>query len=188
MGIPAESFREDEMLIQQCLNGEQEAWSKLIRKYAKLIFSIPIKRGLGEEDAADIFQSVCLSLLASLGSLREPRSLAAWLIQTTARACNRVQVHQKKWRTMEVERDSAATDDVPDETLAQLEREQLLREAVNELSPECRKLIELLFFKDPPIPYETAAAQLGLAKGSIGATRMRCLEKLRRSLDEQGFK
>jgi RNA polymerase sigma factor (sigma-70 family) len=187
MGGRTENFLEDEILIRECLSGDREAWSKLITKYANLIFSIPVKRGLSEDDAADIFQSVCLSLLASLGTLREPRSLAAWLIQTTAHECNRVYVHQQKWTAVDLEKNRVATQDIPHDTVAQLEREQILRQAVRELSPECRKLIELLFFHDPPIPYATAAAELGLATGSIGATRMRCLEKLRRSLDEQGF-
>ncbi|MBV9268318.1 MAG: sigma-70 family RNA polymerase sigma factor [Acidobacteriaceae bacterium] len=188
--VPAseESFHEDEALIRRCLAGDENAWSQLIKKYANLIFSIPIKRGLSQEDAADVFQTVCAALFASLANLREPRALAAWLIQTTARACERSQFHTQKWTSIESEQEADIDSrHVPDELIAQLEREQAVRETVNALSAECRKLIHLLFYSDPPIPYERAAAELGLAKGSMGATRMRCLEKLRKSLDERGF-
>jgi DNA-directed RNA polymerase specialized sigma24 family protein len=59
---------------------------------------------------------------------------------------------------------------------------------IAEASPECRRLIDLLFFTNPPLRYEQAAARLGFAKGSIGATRMRCLEKMRSSLQKKGFR
>jgi DNA-directed RNA polymerase specialized sigma24 family protein len=80
-----------------------------------------------------------------------------------------------------------AASDLPNEIVQQLEREQMVRAAVNEMSAECRQLINLLFFANPPVRYEAAAAALGLAKGSMGATRMRCLEKLRQSLEAKGF-
>jgi DNA-directed RNA polymerase specialized sigma24 family protein len=63
-----------------------------------------------------------------------------------------------------------------------------LREAVARLSPRCRELIRLLFFEIPARPYEEVARHLGLAKGSIGFIRMRCLERLRRLLEEKGFR
>ncbi len=183
-------FEGDEVLVQQCLLGNEKAWSSLLDKYANLIYSIPIKRGFSQEDAADIFQSVCLTLLRELSKLRQPRALAAWLIQLTAHTCTRWKNRESKYSDAEVDEQSAGAERsrLPDELFRQLEREQMLREAVNELAVECRQLIDLLFFTNPPVPYEAAAAVLGLAKGSIGATRMRCLEKLRRSLDEKGFR
>src|SRR5215472_1988114 len=36
----------DNGLIQSCLKGSEHAWSRLIEKYKRLIFSIPIKGGL----------------------------------------------------------------------------------------------------------------------------------------------
>jgi RNA polymerase sigma factor (sigma-70 family) len=183
-----EGFETDEALIQECLLGNQKAWTILIDKYANLIFSIPIKRGFSRDDAADIFQTVCLTLLRDLSQLRQPAALTAWLIRLTARTCNRWTNRQHRYAEAELhEETSAAQNELPYEVVQQLEREQMLREAVSELAIECRQLIDLLFFTAPPMPYEAAAAALGLAKGSIGATRMRCLEKLRRVLEEKGF-
>jgi DNA-directed RNA polymerase specialized sigma24 family protein len=47
--------------------------------------------------------------------------------------------------------------------------------------------VELLFFETPARPYAEVAAELGLALGSIGFTRQKCIERLRRNLDELGF-
>ncbi len=53
--------RTDEQLVQDSLDGNQEAWSELIDKSKNLIFSVPIKFGFSRDEAADIFQDVCLS-------------------------------------------------------------------------------------------------------------------------------
>ena len=63
----------------------------------------------------------------------------------------------------------------------------MLREAMTVLTPQCRRLVELLFFETPARPYSEVAAELGLAVGSIGFTRQKCLERLRARLDELGF-
>src|SRR6202051_1625219 len=76
----------DERLIDGCLKGNPEAWSALIDKYKNLIYSIPIKLGM-YQDAADIFQSVCVDLLSELPRLREHRALPKWLMQTCYHKC-----------------------------------------------------------------------------------------------------
>src|SRR5687768_7048144 len=76
-------------LVAACLTGDQNAWSALIDRYKRLIYSIPVKQGMSADDAADIFQSVCLDLVAELGRVREPEALPQWLIQTTIRKCQR---------------------------------------------------------------------------------------------------
>ena len=185
IGDSVKSFEEDEWLVQECLLGNEKAWTSLISKYANLIFSIPLKRGFSQEDAADIFQSVCLTLLRELPTLRQPRALAAWLVRLTTHSCTR---QRRRYAAGDVDEQTKAAAELPDELLQQLEREQMLRQAVSELEVECRQLVDLLFFTDPPVRYEAAATALGLATGSMGATRMRCLEKLRRSLEEKGFR
>jgi RNA polymerase sigma factor (sigma-70 family) len=179
-------YPEDKDLVQRCLTGDERAWSALIDKYKNLIFSIPVKLGFDPEHAADVFQSVCLSLLRELPQLREPRALPTWLIRMTARKCFRWEQEQRRYTGMDSNWDAPdETRTLPETLMQELEREQIVREAVNGLSGECRRLIELLFFSSPPIPYEEAARRLSLATGSIGATRMRCLDKLRRTLERR---
>ena len=75
----------------------------------------------------------------------------------------------------------------PVETLEQLEQEQIVREVVAKLAPRHRELVQLLFFEQPPLPYAEIARRMGLATGSIGFIRGRCLDKLRTALVEFGF-
>ncbi len=81
---------DDTRLVKECLGGNQEAWSSLVDKYKALIYSIPVKYGLPPQEAADVFQSTCLELLARLPELREPRALPKWLMQVAHHECYRL--------------------------------------------------------------------------------------------------
>jgi RNA polymerase sigma factor (sigma-70 family) len=178
----------DERLIQQCLQGNQDAWSALIDKYKNLIYSIPIKLGM-HQDAADIFQAVCLDLLSELPRLREHRALPKWLMQTCYHKCLRW--HRTASRHAELDPVQAENQQdsgsLPEHMLLQLEKEQLLREVIAEIPSRCGQMIHMLFFEIPPRPYEAIARQLRLAIGSIGFIRGRCLARVRKHLEMRGF-
>jgi RNA polymerase sigma factor (sigma-70 family) len=183
----------DEQLIGRCLKGDQEAWSALIDKYKNLIYSIPIKLGM-HQDAGDIFQSVCVDLLSELPRLREHRALPKWLMQTCYHKCLRYQRATDRLVELAPEgTDSNAAppansaDDLPEHLMMQLEQEQILRDAISELPEKCERMVRLLFFENPPRPYENIAEELGMATGSIGAIRGRCLAYLRKHLEKRGF-
>jgi RNA polymerase sigma factor (sigma-70 family) len=183
----------DERLIGRCLKGDQEAWSALIDKYKNLIYSIPIKLGM-YQDAGDIFQSVCVDLLSELPRLREHRALPKWLMQTCyhkclhyQRAADRLVELAPEGTDSDAASPASSADDLPEYMLVQLEQEQILRDAVSELPEKCERMVRLLFFEFPPRPYENIAEELGMATGSIGAIRGRCLAHLRKQLQKRGF-
>ena len=183
----------DERLIGRCLKGDQEAWSALIDKYKNLIYSIPIKLGM-YQDAGDIFQSVCVDLLSELPRLREHRALPKWLMQTCYHKCLHYQRAAERLVELAPEgtdsdaaSPASSADDLPEHMLVQLEQEQILRDAILELPEKCERMVRLLFFENPPRPYENIAEELGMATGSIGAIRGRCLAYLRKHLEKRGF-
>lgn len=179
----------DTRLVQECLAGNEEAWSSLIGKYKALIYSIPVKYGLPKHEAADVFQSTCMELLARLPELREPRALPKWLMQVAHHQCYRWKRQQQRIISRDAEPDlpEPETPAIAEGLVRQTQEEQMLREALAVLAPRCRRLIELLFFESPPRPYVEIAAEMGLAVGSIGFTRQKCIERLRRQLDKMGF-
>ncbi|HLJ88596.1 MAG TPA: sigma-70 family RNA polymerase sigma factor [Candidatus Angelobacter sp.] len=187
IAAPATSA-EDERLVQECLNGDEQAWDRLIDKYKRLIFSVPIKYGLNPEDAADIFQSVCIDLFSNLSKVRKIESLRSWLITVATHKC----FHWKKQQRQDVELDAmereiaeeiAATPQV----LQEIQEEQAVRDAIVQLPPRCAEMVRMLFFEQPPVPYADVAKRLGLATGSIGFIRGRCLTRLQKILVELGF-
>ena len=180
----------DERLVSECLKGNQEAWSALIDKYKNLIYSIPIKLRM-YEDAADIFQAVCIDLLAGLPNLRDPKALPKWLMQACYHKCLQYRRRSEKHTSLTndggEELQLISEDPLPERMLAELEKEQIVRDAIVELNPRCEQMVRMLFFENPPRPYEEVARELKLATGSIGFIRGRCLQKLRKHLEKMGF-
>jgi RNA polymerase sigma factor (sigma-70 family) len=117
--------------------------------------------------------------------------LHPWLIRVTVRKCHRFSTDRRD------RAEDSMVDDQLDELpgisdpaafLAELDREQILRVAMDQLPPRCRQVIQLLFFEEPRLSYQAVASRLGLSENSIGFTRERCLNSLRRILAEMGYR
>jgi RNA polymerase sigma factor (sigma-70 family) len=188
-GKPATPKWNDTRLVKECLHGNEEAWSLLIDKYKALIYSIPVKYGLPSQEAADVFQATCAELLLRLPELREPRALPKWLMQVAHHECYRWKRQQQRMVSRDADPDlpEPETPPIAESVIQQTQEEQMLREAMSSLTPQCRRLVELLFFETPARSYADVAKELGLAVGSIGFTRQKCMDRLRRQLDALGF-
>jgi len=185
----------DARLVRECLQGDDEAWAALLEKYKRLIYSIPIKYGFSPDAASDVFQEICVELLTELPKLREPRALPKWLMQVTAHKCAHIREReQRRPGGAPADADPGALEGVSDahrltdQILLDVERDQALRDALEALSPRCRRLVEMLFFETPSRPYKQIAEELEIACGSIGFIRGRCLERLRANLHKSGFR
>ena len=164
----------DTRLVKECLAGNHEAWSALIDKYKRLIYSIPVKYGFSADDASDIFQAVCLELLSELPKLRKAEALPKWIMQITSHKCfhrrreHHPAVSKEGFRVVE-----AATPAQVETILREAEEEQQLRRVISELPPRCRQLVEMLFYEEPCRSYRDIAAALGIATAqsasSVGA-------------------
>ncbi len=177
----------DADLLRACRRGDQDAWTTLVNRYQRLIYTIPRRAGLDEDQAAEVFQEVFTTLFEKLADIEQPERLQAWLV-TTAR--------RKTWRLISRERNLQRFDDddseegesainqladdapLPDEVLLKLEEQHRVRTCVAALEERCRKLLTLLFYTSEPPSYAEIAAQTGVSEGSIGPTRARCLQKL----------
>lgn len=179
----------DARLVRECVNGNEQAWSALIDKYKNLIYSIPVKYGFSPDAASDVFQGVCVELLAELPKIRKPAALPKWIMQVTAHKC----FHEKRLRLRTDQLDdthTSKTESVAPEiegVLREAQEEQYLRQAMGKLAPRCQELVRMLFFEEPAREYRDIAKSLGIAVGSIGFIRQRCLDKLRRHLADAGF-
>ncbi|HEU5459988.1 MAG TPA: sigma-70 family RNA polymerase sigma factor [Pyrinomonadaceae bacterium] len=179
-------------LVLDCRRGDQLAWDKLIRRYQRLIYAIPLRAGLDEDQAAEIFQDVFTTLFQKLNDLEQPEKLHAWLVTTTRRktlhAISKAQARQQSHVNTDDDpyvaisiRDEAP---LPDEQLLMLEEQHRIRTALSALDERCKTLLEMLFYLSDPPSYADIATSLGLPEGSIGPTRARCLAKLLRMLKQ----
>ena len=74
--------RSDAELIQACRDGSQAAWDDMVGRYQRLIYAIPRRAGLSDEQAADIFQEVFLTLFEKLDEIEQPEKIRSWIVTT----------------------------------------------------------------------------------------------------------
>ncbi len=172
-------------LVTRASGGDQAAWNALVERYAPLVWSICLKYRLDRADIDDVGQSVWLLLVENIGRLREPAALPGWLATTVHRECLRVLRAAQRQRGQtelpqagELPADPAAATIEQEVLMAELDA--ALRAAFAELPRGCRDLLSMLI-SDPAPAYTEISATLGLAVGSIGPQRARCLARLRRS-------
>ncbi len=172
----------DTALIDACLAGDEEAWRALVERYSRLIYTIPLRFGFSRPVADEVFQETCLVLLEKLDSVRNRERLSAWLVTVTRRAC--IQRWRQRRSVQEVgllEADGPLDQELEDD-IVRVERQHLLRRSLQRLGRRCKQLIDALFYETPRPSYEEIAERLEMPVGSIGPTRARCLDKLRRQL------
>jgi RNA polymerase sigma factor (sigma-70 family) len=173
-------------LVLACRRGDQLAWETLVRRYQRLIYAIPLRAGLTEDQAAEIFQDVFTTFFEKLHDIKEPEKLQAWLVTTARRKTLRAmsKAHVRGRSEVEPGDDARAAVTIrdeaplPDEQLVILEEQHRIRTAMSLLDERCRTLLELLFYAPEPPSYAEIASTLGIPEGSIGPTRARCLGKL----------
>lgn len=183
----------DEPLIERCRAGESGAWATLVRRYQRLVYTVALRAGLPEAAAADVFQTTFTRLFEHLTRIEDASRVRAWLV-TTAKRESLAAVAQMR-RRVDIgqpgdgdEEGDDGLDRLPDpapladERLSELQQHDRLRQAVARLDPRARAFVEFVFLQDEPPSYGEIAARLGIAEGSIGPTRMRCLDKLRKLL------
>lgn len=188
---------DDEALLAQCRAGRQAAWSTLVRRYQRLVYTVPRRAGLDDGAAADVFQTTFARLVEHLDRIEDAARVRAWLVTTAKRESLRLLEQARRVVDLAPAggRDEAddggedpldrlpADDPLPEELLSELQQHDRLRRAVDRLEPRARAFVELVFLHEPPLTYAEIAARLGIAEGSIGPTRARCLAKLRTLLE-----
>jgi RNA polymerase sigma factor (sigma-70 family) len=159
------------------------AWEEVVERYSGLIWAIARAHRLDATRAADVSQVTWLRLLEHVDEVRQPDRLGAWLATTARRECLRViKLRQRDLLVgddgeFEQSNDARGT---PGDALLHAERDAALWRAFESLRPRCQRLLRVLL-ADPEPSYAEASAALGMPIGSIGPTRARCLDCLRRN-------
>jgi RNA polymerase sigma factor (sigma-70 family) len=189
--MPSPDEPSDKELIERCRAGQQTAWHALVRRFQRIVYTVPRRAGLPEELAADVFQTVFSRLFEHLERIDDPSRVQAWLVTTAKRESLRLLEQSKRIADLHPAPGAAdddgsdpldrlpSDDPLPEQLLSDLQQQDRLRRAVRQLDERSRQLIELLFLQDEAPPYAEIAARLGIPEGSIGPTRARCLDKLR---------
>lgn len=193
--IPRVSHEPDHAgLIASARAGDQDAWDGIVQRHSARVWAVARAYGLSKADADDVYQLTWYRLLTHLDSVRDPEKLGAWLATTARHESLRLlgrggrQVPSGDATDLDAPDLTAAT---PDAALLRDERRAAVWTAIATLPGHCQRLLRFLMV-DPEPSYSEITAALGMPQGSIGPTRRRCLDHLRRRLsgisdDEAGL-
>lgn len=180
---PGPGASEDEIcgLLRRATRGDQAAWETIVARYTPLLWSVTRQFRLTHEQAADAVQTTWLLLVEHIARIRDPRRLPGWLRRTARNLCIRVvKVAAREQPLIQDQHDHAAHDS-PEPSLLRRERHALVRDAMGALSPRDRQLLSLLSSCDGS--YADISRMMDIPVGSIGPTRARALQRLRRQLE-----
>jgi len=179
----------DAELVRACRRGDESAWNKLVERYQRLIITIPRRAGLSEEQAADIFQEVFLTLFEKLDDIEQPEKIRSWMVTTAKFKTWGAVRGEKGFYSPETEEAMEAemanlpdASPLADAVLIELEEQHLIRTALKKLETRCQKILSMIYLQDAAASYAEVAREIGVGETSISPLRARCLKKLARIL------
>jgi RNA polymerase sigma factor (sigma-70 family) len=185
--VPAGAQQSLIHIVDLAKDGDRQAMAALVDRHQGVVWRATADMGLSPEDRQDVFAATFCRLFEHLGAIREPVKLPGWLA-TTAR--NEVrQVLRAKRRTQpreEIEPGEPVLIGGLDEAMLDGELRNALGAAFLRLRQPCQELLRLTTAV-PSISYEQISELTGIPLGSIGPTRQRCLEHLRRAPELRPF-
>lgn len=172
-------------MVAAAAAGDAPAWTELVDRFGTMVMAVARSCRLNDADVAEVHQVVWLRLLENIGRIEQPDRIGAWLATTAKRESLRV-VRAKGRLDFDheslLQRPDPASKPVDTGPIAE-EDSRAVREAFARLPPHCQRLLRLLA-GDEPMSYKQISQSLSMPIGSIGPTRGRCLEHLRRIMAE----
>jgi RNA polymerase sigma factor (sigma-70 family) len=175
-------------IVIRAAEGDRVAWESLVERFGGLIWAITRGYRLGHSDAEDVCQATWLRLVEHLHRIRKPERVGAWLATTARRECLQALRNSERQVPMGDSTDiepyvaeAINASSVEDRVIASDEAATLWQ--AFERIPERWQLLLRVLMSDPSPTYEDVAKVLSMPIGSIGPTRARCLEHLRRNIE-----
>ncbi|WP_199844642.1 sigma-70 family RNA polymerase sigma factor [Streptomyces sp. DSM 15324] len=181
-------------LVRSAVDGETAAWKALVEGLSPLVWSVVRAHRLSEADGHEVYQTVWFRFAQHLGRIREPEKAGSWLASTARNECLKVLKSSRRLTPTDDPQllDRASDEPTPEQSVldseeaaAQSERVRFLWQELEALGDRCRQLLRVLVSSPPP-SYQEVSSALGIAVGSIGPMRQRCLRRLRARLDARG--
>lgn len=181
-------------LVQSAVDGDAAAWKALVEGLSPLVWSVVRAHRLSDADGHEVYQTVWLRFSQHLRRIREPEKAGSWLASTARNECLKVIKALRRLMPTDDPQllDRISEERTPEQSLidseeaaSDAERIRRLWQEFEQLGDRCRQLLRVLMASPPP-SYLEVSAGLGIAVGSIGPMRQRCLRRLRARLDARG--
>src|SRR5579872_4863426 len=166
--------------LRAAANGDAKAWDCLVERFNNLVWAVARSHRLSASDAADVSQTTWLRLVEHLDRIEQPDRIGGWLTTTARREALRVvRMSGRQIPTADEVEPELSSQIPPDHAIIINERNRALNDLVDRLPVRCQLMLRLLG-AESPLSYRELSEALEMPIGSLGPTRARCLEHLKR--------
>jgi RNA polymerase sigma factor (sigma-70 family) len=186
--LDAESQTTEDLVIR-ARQGDSRAYDELVERHQRQVWAAVRGFRLNDADAHDAVQMTWLRLVENLDRLNEPSRLGAWLTTTAKRECLRLIRRRNREIGTPEEFFDAVVDERqpgPEQQVTQEAMAEVLWSLVGELPARAQELLKAVTSADR-LAYADISQATGMAIGSIGPTRGRYLNRLRKLIEDSGL-
>lgn len=187
---------DEQAVIRQVLEGDQQAFAKLVQAYEKQVYNLCLRMCGNREDARDLTQEAFVKAWRGLRFFQQESSFSTWLYRLTSNVCiDHLRREKRQVRvslTVEhdekepVELEIADPQPLPEEQMLHHEQQRAVAQAMMQLEEEFRQVLILRVVQD--LSYEQIAQIMNLRVGTVKSRLARARQKLKKILLESGNK
>ncbi|MCO5260342.1 MAG: sigma-70 family RNA polymerase sigma factor [Crocinitomicaceae bacterium] len=184
--------KQDLVLIDAALNGDQSAYAELMNRYRDSVYFTMHKMVKNVDDAEDLTIEAFGKAFSRLDQYSPNYAFSTWLFKIASNNCidfiRKKRIHVTSMSTGFVTEegdviyhDAKADNLNPEETIVQNQKIKLMRTLVSKLKPRYRELVEKRYFEE--LSYEEIAEELNLPIGTVKAQLFRARDFLATMID-----
>ncbi len=189
----SESSLQDDALVERAVGGDENAYKKLVDKYERAIYFHILKMIRDKNQVEDLVQETFVKAFDNLNSYSTNYAFSTWLYRI---ATNHTidYLRKKKLKTLSIDepmktRDGDMEMQLPDEdastdrSVIRKQRQQMVRQAIEDLPPKYRKVIQMRHMEEKS--YQEIADVLDKPLGTVKAHIFRAREMLYKELKDK---
>jgi|Deesub1362B_J571_1020462.scaffolds.fasta_scaffold02187_6 RNA polymerase sigma-70 factor (ECF subfamily) len=176
---------EEQALIEATLDGDQEAFAKLVEAYQTQVYNLAYRMLGNHEDAEDAAQETFLRAYYRLKSYDTTRNFLTWLLAICSHHCID-QLRRRRFTRLLVEelppRRWIESQEGPEETVINRERREEVQALLNRLPPRYRAVVVLRYWYD--LSYKEIAETVGITESAVKTRLHRARRMLAKEAEE----
>ncbi len=171
-----------EDLIKRAQQGDQDAFTALVKLISDDLYKIAKMRILNEDDIEDAIQDTMLETYKSIKKLKNPKLFKKWIITILINKCNRI--YRRKYKKDISYEDANVEEFINFNTPLDLENDMEFYELLSDLKYEERIIMILYYMEDYSV--KDIKSILKMKESTINTHLFRAREKIKRKLKKGG--
>ena len=177
---------DDAQLIQRALDGDDSAFSALVKKYQKSVHALAWRKIGDFHIAEEITQDTFLKVYQRLSTLKEPQSFVGWLYVITTNQC-KAWLRKKRTRTQSLENTSSTELEKrayseyiieENERMTKETQREVVKKILAKLQESDRTVITLYYLGE--MTYEEISEFLGVSEAAVRNRLYRARHRLKK--------